>query len=83
MSALSRQTSATGANQQEYLTHREQDIIESIEKGLCNKEIAVRLGIGVSTVKNHVHNILDKLKLQDRRSAVRYVKEHGLIENLR
>ena len=82
VSALARQANATGANQQQYLTRREQDIIESIEKGLCNKEIAVRLGIEVSTVKNHVHNILDKLKLQDRRSAVRYVKEHGLTENL-
>jgi two-component system nitrate/nitrite response regulator NarL len=78
MSALARQANATGVNQPQYLTRREQDIIESIEKGLCNKEIAVRLGIEVSTVKNHVHNILDKLKLQDRRSAVRYVKEHGL-----
>jgi two-component system nitrate/nitrite response regulator NarL len=82
MSALARQANATGANQRQYLTRREQDIIESIEKGLCNKEIAVRLGIEVSTVKNHVHNILDKLKLQDRRSAARYVKEHGLTENL-
>lgn len=83
MSALARQANATGANQPQYLTRREQDIIESIEKGLCNKEIAVRLGIEVSTVKNHVHNILDKLKLQDRRSAVQYVKEHGLTANLR
>jgi two-component system nitrate/nitrite response regulator NarL len=83
VSALARQVNATGANQPQYLTRREQDIIESIEQGLCNKEIAVRLGIEVSTVKNHVHNILDKLKLQDRRSAVRYVKEHGLAANHR
>jgi len=83
MSALARQANATGTNQPQYLTRREQDIIESIEKGLCNKEIAVRLGIEVSTVKNHVHNILDKLKLQDRRSAARYVKENGLTANLR
>ncbi len=82
VSALARQGNGMGANQLQYLTRREQDIIESIEKGLCNKEIAVRLGIEVSTVKNHVHNILDKLKLQDRRSAVRYVKEHGLTGNL-
>jgi DNA-binding NarL/FixJ family response regulator len=82
VSALARQANVIGANQPQYLTRREQDIIESIEKGLCNKEIAVRLGIEVSTVKNHVHNILDKLKLQDRRSAVRYVKEHGLTLNL-
>ena len=83
VSALARHANVTETNQPQYLTRREQNIIESIEKGLSNKEIAVRLGIEVSTVKNHVHNILDKLKLQDRRSAVRYVKEHGLVANLR
>jgi two-component system, NarL family, nitrate/nitrite response regulator NarL len=61
------------------LTHREQDILEAIERGLSNKEIAGELKIEVSTVKNHVHNILDKLQLQDRRSAARYAKEHGLV----
>lgn len=64
------------------LTCRELEIVKSIEEGLSNKEIAVRLHIEVSTVKNHVHNILDKLKLQDRRSVVRYVNEHGLTVNL-
>ncbi len=65
-----------------HLTCREVEIVKSIEEGLSNKEIAVRLHIEVSTVKNHVHNILDKLKLQDRRSVVRYVNEHGLTVNL-
>jgi DNA-binding NarL/FixJ family response regulator len=59
------------------LTRREQVIVSAIEKGLSNKEIAMQLGIEVSTVKNHVHNILDKLKQHDRQSVVRYVKEHG------
>lgn len=61
------------------LTRREQDIMEAIERGLSNKEIASELKIGVSTVKNHVHNILDKLHLQNRRSAARYAKEHGFV----
>lgn len=61
-----------------HLTCREMEIVKSIEEGLSNKEIAVRLHIEVSTVKNHVHNILEKLQLQDRRSAVQYLKEHGL-----
>ncbi|MBX3347987.1 MAG: response regulator transcription factor [Nitrospira sp.] len=61
------------------LTRREQDIMEAIERGLSNKEIASELMIGVSTVKNHVHNILDKLHLQNRRSAARYAKEHGFV----
>jgi len=61
------------------LTRREQDIMEAIERGLSNKEIARELQVEVSTVKNHVHNILDKLQLQDRRSAARYAKEHGFV----
>lgn len=61
------------------LTRREQDIMEAIERGLSNKEIAGELKIEVSTVKNHVHNILDKLHLQNRRSAARYAKEHGFV----
>jgi len=61
------------------LTRREQDIMEAIERGLSNKEIANELKIEVSTVKNHVHNILDKLHLQNRRAAARYAKEHGFV----
>ena len=61
------------------LTRREHDIMEAIERGLSNKEIAGELKIEVSTVKNHVHNILDKLQLHDRRSAARYAKEHGFV----
>lgn len=65
------------------LTGREQDIMEAIERGLSNKEIAGELKIEVSTVKNHVHNILDKLKLQNRRSAAQYAKAHGFVSRHR
>ena len=81
--ALARQENLSWTNHSNHFTHREREIIVSIEEDLSNKEIATRLHIEVSTVKNHVHNILDKLKLQDRRSAARYVKEHGLTANLR
>ncbi len=60
------------------LTRRESEIVALIENGLSNKDIAVRLHIEVSTVKNHVHSILDKVNLHDRHSAVEYVKEQGL-----
>jgi len=61
------------------ITRRELEIIALIEARLSNKEIAVRLGIEVSTVKNHIHNILDKLQLDDRKEAVRYAREKGLL----
>jgi len=45
---------------------RERQIIELIDRGLSNKEIAQRLQIGIATVKNHVHNILEKLEVARR-----------------
>jgi two-component system, NarL family, nitrate/nitrite response regulator NarL len=51
------------------LTAREREILPLIELGLTNKEIARRLSIEVSTVKNHVHNILEKLQVQRRSEA--------------
>ena len=65
------------------LTRRELEIIALIEKGFSNKEIAVHLKIEVQTVKNHVHNVLDKLQLDGRREAARYAREQGLLMGLR
>lgn len=54
------------------LTRREIQILHLIEDGLTNKEIAVRLGIEVATVKNHVHNLLEKLRVHRRADAAAY-----------
>jgi len=51
------------------LTAREQQIVQLIAEGLSNKEIAQRLYIEVATVKNHVHNILEKLQVSRRGEA--------------
>jgi DNA-binding NarL/FixJ family response regulator len=51
------------------LTARESEIVHLIDEGLSNKEIAVRLGIEVATVKNHVHNLLEKLRVHRRAEA--------------
>jgi DNA-binding NarL/FixJ family response regulator len=48
------------------LTIREREIVALMRDGLSNKEIAKRLSIEVATVKNHVHNILDKLDVRRR-----------------
>jgi DNA-binding NarL/FixJ family response regulator len=55
------QTDAAGR-----LTRREREIAVLIDQGLSNKEIATRLFIEVPTVKNHVHNILEKLRVRRR-----------------
>lgn len=51
------------------LTSRELEVVELIERGLSNKEIAAQLSIAVTTVKNHVHSILEKLHVQRRGEA--------------
>src|SRR5438034_711966 len=54
---------------QAHLTSREREIMGLIDEGLSNKEIAKRLRIEVATVKNHVHNLLEKLPVQRRGQA--------------
>lgn len=51
------------------LTTRERQIVALIDEGLTNKEIATRLCIELSTVKNHVHNALEKLGARGRAEA--------------
>jgi two-component system nitrate/nitrite response regulator NarL len=55
------------------LTPREREILELIGQGLSNQEIAARLVIEVGTVKNHVHNILEKLNVNSRRDAADFL----------
>lgn len=53
--------------QQEYeLTNREINIISCIGNGLSNKEIAEKIYLSEGTIKNHITEILLKLKLRDR-----------------
>ncbi len=58
-------------------TPREQQILLLLNEGLSNKEIARSLGIAVSTVKNHVHHILEKCEASSRKHAAR--RSHVLL----
>lgn len=40
---------------------REQQLVEIMERGLTNKEIAVQLNLSEQTIKNHVHRVLQKV----------------------
>jgi two-component system nitrate/nitrite response regulator NarL len=52
------------------LTSREREVLGLMNDGFSNEEIATRLYIEVSTVKNHVHHILEKLQVSSRAQAV-------------
>lgn len=78
ISTLARRNAEVCAGNLAHLTLREVEVIGLIEGGLSNKEIATRLHVEVQTVKNHVHNILEKLQVDSRREAARYAKERGL-----
>ena len=62
------------------LTRRELDVLRAIATGKTNQEIGDELFLAENTVKYHVHSILDKLQLNNRREAATYAKEHGLIK---
>jgi DNA-binding NarL/FixJ family response regulator len=55
------------------LTEREIEVLELIGKGLTNQQIAEKLVIELGTVKNHVHNILEKLNVRTRNEAAAYL----------
>jgi DNA-binding NarL/FixJ family response regulator len=55
------------------LTPRERDVATLIAEGMTNREIAARLGLAVSTVKDHVHRILFRMKVTSRLAVARAV----------
>ncbi len=55
------------------LTSRELEVLQFIGEGLTNQQIAARLVVEVGTVKNHVHNILEKLDVSSRDEAASYL----------
>jgi two-component system, NarL family, nitrate/nitrite response regulator NarL len=61
------------------LTRREQQVLELITNGLSNKQIARTLGIELSTVKNHVHRVLEKLNVQRRSQLTAFARGRGAI----
>ena len=54
----------------EILSNRENEILQLLSKGLLYKEIADQLSISVSTVRQHIHHIYEKLHVQNRTEAI-------------
>jgi DNA-binding NarL/FixJ family response regulator len=62
------------------LTARELDVLRQVASGKSNRDIATALGIAENTVKNHVRNMLEKLRLHSRMEAVLYAVREKLVE---
>lgn len=62
------------------LTLRELDVLRAIATGMSNQEIGKQLYISENTVKFHVHSLLAKLNLTDRKEAANFAREHGLVK---
>ena len=67
-------------NAYKVLSTRELEILREIASGASNSEIAARLFLSVNTVKHHIHNILSKLFLKNRREAVLFAQKAGLVK---
>jgi DNA-binding NarL/FixJ family response regulator len=59
------------------MTKRERQVVGLIADGMTNKEIAQELHLSTSTVKSHIHNILEKLALRSRVQIARYAHTSG------
>ncbi|HYA16381.1 MAG TPA: response regulator transcription factor [Bryobacteraceae bacterium] len=62
------------------LSQREMEIVVLVAQGYKNKEMAERMFISEQTVKNHLHNIFDKVGVSDRLELALYAIHNGLHE---
>ena len=65
------------------LTEREKEVLGHVVAGLSNKEIGGQLSITESTVKRHLHSILEKLHMDNRVQAAAYALRTGLVDGPR
>jgi len=67
--------------EEEVLTAREREVLELMVEGVTsNRKLAKRLGLSENTVKFHVRNILDKLRLHNRAEVVGYALRNKILD---
>jgi len=74
-----RSVGAVGRDTAPPLTRRETEILHHVAAGLQNKEVAQKLSLSVATVRNHIHNILDKLGVHSKLEAVSLSFRNGWV----
>lgn len=69
------------ASDPDQLTEREREVLQLMVEGVTsNRKLSRALGVSENTVKFHVRNILDKLRLHSRAEAVGYALRKGIVE---
>jgi DNA-binding NarL/FixJ family response regulator len=71
-------TAPTRERERSPLSQREREIVALVAQGFKNKEMAEKMFISEQTVKNHLHNIFDKLGVSDRLELALYAIHNNL-----
>ena len=84
MHVLPRSAAAGGASMldiqgSDLLTRREAEVLELLQEGATNAEIAHRLSIGIETVRTHARNIFRKLGIASRRELPRLARQEPIV----
>ncbi len=61
------------------LSERDLEVLRPLADDIPNQRIAAKLSVSLGTVKTHVHHIIDKLEVKDRRQAVQRARELKLL----
>ena len=80
INAFSASSKSSARNEKPLLSDREMEVVQLVAQGFHNKEIGKKLFISEQTVKNHLHNIFDKLGVSDRLELALYAIHHRLID---
>jgi len=78
MKAFSKSSESGPRREKPLLSDREKEIVQLVAQGYRNKEIGEKLFISEQTVKNHLHNIFDKLGVSDRLELALYAIHKNL-----
>ena len=62
-----------------HLTLRERQVLRHLAYGLSNDEISAAIGIGLETVKTHVHKLLQKMSMRDRTQVAVWAVKNGVV----
>jgi DNA-binding NarL/FixJ family response regulator len=75
---MASQSTGSKVRERSPLSAREREIVALVAQGYKNKEMAEKMFISEQTVKNHLHNIFDKLGVSDRLELALYAIHKGL-----